>query len=144
MAHVQGIEGLIAEIEATADPHTRDRVRRLVEAILGYHEAAVSRMLELAGETSARSFARDELVASLLLLYGLHPDDFETRVRRALDRMPGVELAGITDFVVRLKGSVPREAVEQALFAAAPEISAIEIEGTGTGSFVPIEALLAK
>jgi hypothetical protein len=146
MAHVQEIEGLIGEIEATADPHTRDGVRRLVEAILGYHEEAVSRMLELAGEPAVRGFARDDLVASLLLLYGLHPEDFETRVRRAVDRIPGVELAGITDFAVRLKGSAARDAVEQALFAAAPEIAAIEMEGASAASeaFVPIEALTGK
>jgi hypothetical protein len=145
MAHVQEIEGLIKEIEATADPHTRDRVRRLVEAILGFHEEAVSRVVELAGETAVRGFARDELAASLLLLYGLHPDDFETRVRRAVDRIPGVELEGIADFAVRLKGTAPREGVEQALFAAAPEISAIEIEGaSAAAAFVPVEVLLGK
>ena len=146
MTHVQEIQGLIAEIDATADPHSRDRVLRLVEAILGYHEEAVSRIMELAGETAVRGFARDELVASLLLLYGVHPDDFETRVRRAVDRIPGVELAGISDFAVRLSGVAPREAIEQALFEAAPEISAIEIEGTSpaAAAFVPIEALLAK
>jgi hypothetical protein len=144
MSHVQEIEGLIAEIEATADPRTRDGVRRLVEAILGFHEEAVSRVVEMAGETAVRGFARDELVASLLLLYGLHPDDFETRVRRAVDRIPGLELAGIADFAVRLKGSAPREAVEQALFAAAPEISAIEMEGASAAAFVPVEALLGK
>ena len=145
MAHVHEIEDLIQEVEATADPHTRDLVRRLVEAILGYHEEAVSRIVELAGETGVRTFARDELLASLLLLYGLHPDDFETRVRRAVDRIPGVELASIVDFAVRLKGSAPRETVEQVLFAAAPEISAIEIEGAAAaGAFVPVEALLSK
>jgi hypothetical protein len=146
MAHVQEIEGLIRKIEATADPHTRDQVRRLVEAILGYHEEAVSRMVELAGEAAVRGFSRDELVASLLLLYGLHPDDFETRVRRAVDRIPGVELERIADFAVRLRGSASREAVEQALFAAAPEISAIEMEGAPetAAAFVPVEALLAK
>jgi hypothetical protein len=146
MPHVQEIEELIREIEESADPHTRDQMRRLVAAILGYHEEAVSRMVELAGEASTRGFARDELVASLLLLYGLHPDDFETRVRRAVDRIPGVELAGIADFAVRLRGSAPRETLEQALFAAAPEISAIEIEGASAAgaAFVPVEALLSK
>jgi len=145
MAQVQEIEQLVGEIEQTADPHTRDLVRRLVEATLGYHEEAVFRMVELAGDTAVRTFARDELVASLLLLYGLHPDDFETRVRRAVDCIPGVELAGIVDFAVRLKGSAPRDTIEQMLFAAAPEISAIEIEGAAAaGAFVPVEALLSK
>jgi hypothetical protein len=146
MVQVQEIERVIREIEATADPNTRERVHRLVGAILGYHEQAVSRMVELAGEATTRSFARDELAASVLLLYGLHPDDFETRVRRAVDRIPGVEVAGIADFAVRLKGSASREAVEQVLFELAPEVSTIEIEGPpeAGAAFVPVEALLAK
>jgi hypothetical protein len=137
---------LIEEVEATADPRTRDGVRRLVEAILGYHEEAVSRLVDLAGEAAVRGFARDELTASLLLLYGLHPDDFETRVRRAVDRIPGVDLTGISGFVVRLKGNAARETIEQALFTAAPEIAAIEIEGesAAAGTFVPLEALLTR
>ena len=146
MEHVEVIERLIREIEETADPHTRDGVRRLVEAILGYHEQALSRLIELAGESTLRTVARDELVAGLLLLYGLHPDDFEIRVRRAVERIPGVEVVDITDFAVRLSGSAPRETIELALFAAAPEISSIEVEGAppGASSFVPVEALLSK
>ena len=35
-----------------------------------------------AGESILDSLGRDDLVASLLLLYGLHPLDFETRVQR--------------------------------------------------------------
>ncbi len=103
-------------------------------------------MVELAGEPAVRAFAHDELAASLLLLYGLHPEDFETRVARAVDRLPGVELAGITDFAVRLKGSAARQSVEEVLYAAAPEISAIEIEGETAemASFVPVEALLGR
>ncbi len=141
--HIHEIERLVAEIEEIADPRTRDGVRELVAAILGYHGEALARMVELAGEAARRAFARDELAGSLLLLYGLHPDDFETRVRRALDRVPGAELAGISDFVVRVRGAAPHEAVEQALYAAAPEVSAIEIEGT-TGAFVPVEALMGR
>ena len=34
------------------------------------------------------------MTGSLLLLYGLHPEDFETRVRRAVDGIPHVELPG--------------------------------------------------
>ena len=146
MGHAEQIEQLIREIEATADPRTRDAVRRLVAAILGFHEEALSRIVELAGEPMVRGFARDERVASLLLLYGVHPDDFETRVRRAVDRIPGVELAAIDDFSVRLKGDAPRETVEPALFAAAPEISTIEIEGavSAAAAFVPLGALTGK
>jgi hypothetical protein len=146
MEHAQEIERLIAELEATADPATRKGVRQLVEAILEFHGAGLTRMVELAGEPVVRSFARDELAAALLLLYGLHPESFEARVQRALDKVQGVELVGIADSMVRVKGSATRETIEQALFAAAPEVTAIEIDGEkqATSSFVPLEALLIR
>ncbi len=140
MERIQQIEGLIQQIESSADPVTRAGVRELVEAILEYHGAGLSRILEIAGEPATREFARDPLVTGLLLLYSLHPDDFETRVRRAVDALPGVILISAVDGVVRLRATssnTPREAVEQALYAVAPEIEALEIEGLHAPSFVP-------
>jgi hypothetical protein len=85
------------------------------------------------------------LVSALLLLYGLHPEDFDARVRRAVDKLQGVELLGISDSVVRVKGTVSREVIEQALYAAAPEIADVEIDGPpGPASFVPLEALFNR
>ena len=60
------------------------------------------------------SLAADELVGSLLLLYGLHPQDLETRVREALEKVRPllrfhggkVELLGITEGTVRLRFKV--------------------------------------
>ncbi len=144
MQRIQRIEGLIQQIESSADPGTRAGVRELVEALLEYHGAGLGRILELAGESAAREFARDPLIASLLLLYDLHPDDFETRVRRGVDSLPGVFLISVSDGVVRLRATsahTVREAVEQALYEVAPEIAAIEIEGLPVSSFVPLEAL---
>jgi hypothetical protein len=146
MEHIQEIERLIAQIEASADPGTKAGVRQLVEAILEFHGEALARILEMAGESQVREFARDDLGASLLLLYGLHPEEFPTRVQRALDKLPGVELVGIADLQVRVKGSASRQTIEQALFAAAPEIASIEIDGESeaAASFVPLEALFTR
>jgi hypothetical protein len=144
MERIQRIEELLQQIESSADPGTRAGVRELVEAILEYHGAGLGRILEIAGESGAREFARDPLVASLLLLYGLHPEDFETRVRRAVDALPGVLLLGADEGIVRLRATssdTSREAVEQALYSAAPEITVIDIEGLHPPSFVPLEAL---
>ena len=85
-------------------------VRELVEAILEYHGAGLERTLDIVrqssgGEAAVREIARDALTGSLLLLYGLHPEDFETRVRRAVDAIPGVLLTGLTDGVVRLRAT---------------------------------------
>src|SRR5215469_7251271 len=103
MEHIGRIEELIREVESIVDPATRTRVSELVTAILEYHAEGLGRVVELAGEAATREFARDPLVASLLLLYDLHPEDFETRVRRAVDAIPGVLLVGITGNMVRLR-----------------------------------------
>ncbi len=50
------------------------------------------------------------MVASMLLLHGLHPDDIETRVRRGIEKVRpylqshggDVELASVRDGIVRL------------------------------------------
>jgi len=144
---IQAIEGLIRQVEESADPATRAGVRELVQAILEYQGAGLERIADLAGEPLVRQFARDDLIGSLLLLYGLHPEDFATRVQRAIDEIPYVELAGISDFNVRVKvmagGEISREALEQSIFAAAPETESVDIEGLATpASFVPVEALL--
>jgi hypothetical protein len=144
MQRIQRIEGLIQQIESSADPGTVASVRELVEALLEYHGAGLGRILELAGEGTTREFARDPLIASMLLLYDLHPDDLETRVRRTVDGLPGVLLISVLDGVVRLRSTsahTVREAVERALYEAAPEIVAVEIEGVPASSFVPLEAL---
>ncbi|HWC98296.1 MAG TPA: hypothetical protein VG456_16165 [Candidatus Sulfopaludibacter sp.] len=145
MEHVQEIERLIQQVEESADPATRAGVRALVEAILEFHGEGLKRIVELSSETQVREFARDDVAAALLLLYNLHPDDFETRVQRAVDKLQGVELIAVSEMVVRVKSDVPRQAIEQALYAAAPDIAAVEIEGTGTpASFVPLEALFSR
>ena len=144
MERIQRIEALIQQIEASADPGTKAGVRELLESLLEYHGAGIARILEIVGDSDTRDLARDPLVASMLLLYDLHPEDFETRVKRAVDGVPGVLLVSIADGVVRLRATssaTEREAVEQALYEAAPEIVAVEIEGLHAPSFVPLEAL---
>lgn len=144
MERIQRIEALIQQIESSSDPGTKAGVRELLEALLEYHGAGLGRILEIVGESDTRELARDPLIASMLLLYDLHPEDFETRVRRAVDTLPGVLLISIDDGIVRLRATsatTAREAVEQTLYEAAPEIAAIEIEGLHTASFVPLEAL---
>lgn len=144
MERMQRIEALIEQLEASADPSTKAGVRELLGALLEYHGAGLGRIVELVGESGTRELARDRLVASLLLLYDLHPEDFETRVKRAVDALPGVLLVSMADGVVRLRAtssSTERAAVEQALYEAAPEIAAVDIEGLHAPSFVPLEAL---
>jgi Fe-S cluster biogenesis protein NfuA len=114
---------------------------------------AVQALVELYGEALARFVAgadptEDELLSHLLLVHDLHPVDVETRVRAALDDVRpylgshggDVELLGVEDGVarVRLGGTCDgcpssavtlRNAIEEAVMRAAPELERIEAEG---------------
>jgi Fe-S cluster biogenesis protein NfuA len=164
---IQSIERLLGEIESTADPSLRKTVRELVQLVMDLHGAGLERMLELIraggaeGENVIEKLGRDELVASLLILYGLHPVDLEARVAQALDKARSrlrahegeVELLGIEDGMVRLRlranghgcGSTSealKEMVEQAVYQTAPDVTAVVIEGAGEKQgFVPLEML---
>jgi len=89
----------------------------------------------------------DNLVAGMFLLHSLHPDDIETRVARGIEAVRpylkshggDCELVSVRDGIVRLKlhgtcGSCPsssltlRNAVEEALYEAAPDILEIVAE----------------
>ena len=151
MERIEQIESLIRRIEASADLDTMAVVRELVESILEFNGAGRERAVDIVrrssgGDAVVGEIARDALTGSLLLLYGLHPEDFETRVRRAIDAIPGVLLTGLSDGVVRLRATSPetsREAVEQILYSSAPEVEGVEIEGLRPASgFVPLEAIL--
>jgi Fe-S cluster biogenesis protein NfuA len=96
----------------------------------------------------------DNLVAGMFLLHSLHPDDIETRVFRGLESVRpylkshggDCELVSVRDGIVRLKlhgscGSCPsssvtlKNAVEEALYEAAPDI--VEIVAENAEASVP-------
>ena len=105
-------------------------------------------------------FAADELVASLLLVQGLHPDSLDARVEGALASVRpflakhggDVELLALDDELgavkLRLLGSCDgcpssaatlQGAVEAAILEAAPEVTRIVLdEPPGPASSVPI------
>ena len=132
------------------------RVEQLLAAIEGSPGAveAVAAVVELYGEGLRRIVAsggvdaEDELVAHLLLLHDLHPEDVESRVARALEEVRpylrshggNVELLGVADGVarVRLTGTCDgcpsstatlRYAIEDAVARAAPELTGVEADG---------------
>jgi Fe-S cluster biogenesis protein NfuA len=131
------------------------RVEHLLEQLDGDARAteAVQALVDLYGEALARFVAgadpaQDELLSHLLLVHDLHPVDAETRVRRALDDVRpylgshggDVELLAVADGVarVRLTGTCNgcpssnvtlRDAIEEAIMGAAPELERIDAEG---------------
>jgi hypothetical protein len=109
---------------------------------------------------------QDPLVSSLLVLYGLHPDDLQTRVERKLKQIDSklnklgaqAALVNVVDGEVRLRVSLAghacgstsktvRATLEEAMFGAAPDLTSLIVDGldepTGSG-FVSLEALSAN
>lgn len=157
------IENLTGEIEALPDANARAKAIELVQLIMDFHGAGLERMMEItaakgaAGDSIFDDFAKDELVSNLLLLYGLHPLDLETRVRQALEKVRpslslhegDVELLGVgEDGVVRLRlrgncdgcpssAMTLKNTIEEAIYAAAPDAAAIEVEGVTAATTAP-------
>jgi hypothetical protein len=128
------------------------------------HAAGLERILEIlraagaAGQTNTiDSLGRDDLVSSLLVLYGLHPVSLEDRLARALDKIrpslkkrgAEVELLDVSESAVRLKlqanghAAAMKELVESAVYEAAPDVSSLKIEGPeDRQGFVPLDMLV--
>ena len=144
------IETLVGELEAVADPVVKAAAKELVAAVMDLNAAAFERVVQvaarygIAGSSFMDGLIRDEAVSSLLILYGLHPQDFETRVRAALKNFEGVSVISIVDgcIVLRMESRERSEsALRQAISVAAPDLVDLIIEGTPQSGFVPLEAL---
>ncbi|MFI2280053.1 NifU family protein [Nocardia beijingensis] len=152
------IETLL-EASSAGGALARERAEQLVRELVGLYGAGLTRVIELLDDAAVERLARDDLVASLLLVHGLHPHDVTTRVANALDSVRpylgshggDVHLVDIADGVVRLElagsckscpsSSVTLElAVEDAVRAAAPEIESIEVVAARTESAGVISA----
>ena len=141
------IEELLGQIRA-GDPGTAEVAEEVVRLVVELYGAGLERTVELAGPEALDRLVEDELVASLLVLHGLHPKDTHTRVVEALDQVRpylgshagGVELLGVDPEGVvhlRLEGSCDgcpsstmtvKLAIERAIEEAAPEVTAVEVE----------------
>src|SRR3954463_14863519 len=66
----------------------RERAEQLVREVTDLYGAALERTISIASSADPHlvdRFAADDLVASLLLVHGLHPHSVERRVSDALD-----------------------------------------------------------
>jgi len=164
---VQKIEEAIQQIDSIADPQLRATVIQLVQSLMDLHSDAFNRTLEIVseredGQACIDLLGADELVGGLLVLYGLHPVDFDSRIRQALENVRpllqshggNVELLGLSDGVVRLQmvgschscpssASTLKGAIEEAIYATAPDtvelIVAGVVEEQPSSSFVSIQ-----
>lgn len=150
------IESLLGDLRSTGEPRLVERVEELLGLVTDLYGGGLARIVELAGEDRAfvERLASDDLVATLLVLHGLHPRTLEERVADALDAVRpylgshggDVELLGVDDDGVahlRFAGScdgcpssaVTLElAVERAVLDAAPEVVKVEVDGAAPAS----------
>ena len=168
---MQRIGEIVEQFESNADPGTRAMARDLVEALMAMHGTALQQILALAanageaGEAIIRKCGQDDLVSSVLLLYGLHPESLRSRVTYALEKTRNnlraqsatAELVSVGDdgaVTVRLEvkssgcgssAASVKATLEAALYSAAPDAMSIVINETGaalTGSgFVSLAQL---
>ena len=156
------VEALTTDLAALPDRRIGAKAEELVRLLMELYGAGLARMLEVIDETGGMNptlldrLAADDLVASLLLLHGLHPQDIETRITRALERVRpylashggGVKLLAVKDGIalLRLEGSchgcpsstiTMKLAIEKAIEEAAPEVSRIELEEKSQGNASP-------
>lgn len=151
---IRRLEQLIQAVEVADEKIARSDALEIVRSLLELHGAGLERLVSIVKETDTgaalmRRLADDDLIAGLFLLYDLHPDDDETRIRRALDKVRpylrshggDVELIDADNGTVRLrlKGSCQgcpssamtlKLAVEEAVYEAAPNTTAVVAEGS--------------
>lgn len=165
---LQEIVGLVHDLETIADPASRGSAQKLVQVLMDLHAKAFERSLEIifgsakAGSQLIDELGEDPLVGSLLVLYGLHPEDLRARVERKLEQTrtklhkmgAEVTLLAVEEGNVRVHAKVEghacgstkqsvRAAVEAALYEAAPDLTLLSIEGLDppTGGFVAVSQL---
>jgi len=153
----------------------RERAEELVRLVTDLYGAGLERFMEILFETGRLDddlldlLAQDDLIASLLLVHGLHPHGIETRVEQALESVRpylgshggDVELLEVTEegtARLRLLGSCDgcpsssvtlKLAVEGAIEAAAPEIVVIEVEDAAPaedagGALISVDSLRSR
>ena len=165
--HFSRVEELIGKLEKGTDPAARATAKELVQLLMDIHGTGLERMMEIASQSGVIGmeiidrFGKDEVARNLLLLYGLHPVNLDTRIAEALDKVrpylrsreADVELLGIESgaVTVRLKGkahgctvSSLTTAIEQALYEEAPDMISLSVEteeAPAASVFIPLDNL---
>jgi Fe-S cluster biogenesis protein NfuA/nitrite reductase/ring-hydroxylating ferredoxin subunit len=155
------VEQLIAAFPAARD---RERAEELVRLIVGLYGEGLERVATQLSSRDPQAFAalaEDDVISGLLLVHGLHPLDVDARIQQALDGVRpylgshagGVEYLGVDEDGVahlRLAGTcngcpsstvTVRTAIEGAIEQAAPEVTAVDVEGV-TAPSAPEPVLL--
>lgn len=160
------ISDLLARLGAHAEPSVADAAEELAQLLMEMYGAGLERIVTVlsgagaAGADLLGRLADDDLVASLLVLHDLHPEDTAARVSRALESVRpylgshagGVELLGLAHepdgevVLLRLRGSCDgcpssavtvKMAIEKAIEEICPEVVRVDVEGMTSDTSTP-------
>lgn len=168
---MQKIGELVRKLDTIADPAARAGAKELVQLLMDLHGKGLERILDIVfqsrtpGQPIIDELGQDALVSSLLILYGLHPEDLQTRVEQKLRSISSkihkmgaaATLVGADEGNIRVQihveshscGSTSRTVqtiVEEAIFEAAPDLKSLVVEGAeepAVSGFIAVEKLLA-
>ena len=145
------VEEVLDRLTASGDPAAAAAAEELVRSLMDFYGSGLARILHLLSAAPGQPLARllgDELVASLLVLHELHPEDRDTRIGRALDSVQERDLhvMGFDEDsgTLRLRaaagggcgcgsGAGAGQAVEAALACFAPEVRAVDVQTAPAG-----------
>ncbi|MER7950399.1 hypothetical protein ABTY59_23730 [Streptomyces sp. NPDC096079] len=143
------VEEVLDRLAEHGDTEARAAAEEVVRVLMEFYGSGLARVVELLGHPAGPHaepldpLLADELVASLLTLHGLHPEDVQARIGRALSTVPhSVESAGFdrATGVLRLRVTASagcgcsgtqdsvRQAAADALACFAPEVTGVELE----------------
>jgi Fe-S cluster biogenesis protein NfuA len=169
---VRQLGKLIAQFDELPDSDAKVAGRELVQLLMEVHARGLERAMEIVFDSGnfapgiIDKMGQDPIIGNLLLLYSLHPDEFETRVQKAIERMRPrlrklsctVELESVDDGAVRVRLSTSghscgsstndlRSIVEDGMYEFAPDVTSLEVLGleepTPAG-FVTLESLMGQ
>jgi len=166
---VQQLGKLVAELERMPDSALKVAAGELVHLLMEVHGTGIERMMEIVFDSQAGGpetidkLGADPIVRSLLLLYSLHPENLETRMRKSLQVLRprlrklnyGVELISVEDGAVHLRvvstghacGSTTenvRLMLEKGVYEYAPDVTSLVIAGLEappSSGFVTLQSL---
>jgi hypothetical protein len=169
---VRQLGKLITQFDQMPEGSQKAACKELVQLLMDVHGAGLERIMEIVfesigpGPAIVEELGRDTITSSLLLLYSLHPDDLETRVNKAMDRMgPRLRkvscsacLICIEEGAVQIRvttsghscGSATKDVraiVEGGVYEFAPDVVSIEILGLeepSNSGFVALGSLMGN
>ncbi|MFE9217801.1 hypothetical protein ACFYN3_15805 [Streptomyces lavendulae] len=137
------VEEVLEGLASGGDRRACAAAEELVRVLMDFYGAGLARIVERLGGETLSPVLDDELVASLLSLHDLHPEDVGTRIGRALgaagdtvERVAFDEATGVLRVRPRAAASgcgcgSPADSarvLEEALACFAPEVTAVETE----------------